>query len=89
MTLEDLADLMVRGVSPLLTPGGTQAQEERQKVLRPFWFECVSGAVQLGVGNSTFASLKTNNTTDVIAAHPVIATAVIRRNLRVFILVKQ
>jgi hypothetical protein len=49
--------------------------------------EC--GAVQLGVGNSTFTSLKTNNTTDVIAAHPVIATAVIRRNLRVFILVKQ
>jgi hypothetical protein len=49
--------------------------------------EC--GAVQLGVGNSTFTSLKTNNTTDAIAAHPVIATAVIRRNLRVFILVKQ
>ena len=49
--------------------------------------EC--GAVQLGVGNSTFASLKTNNTTEVIAAHPVIAIAVIRRNLRVFILVKQ
>ena len=47
------------------------------------------GAVQLGVGNPTFASLKTNNTTDANAAHPVIATAVIRRNLRIFILLKQ
>ena len=92
--LDDLAAVLARKSSPAVVSTGAGTQEQDCCVSDCFWGSCRSfhkgsGAVQLGVGNSTFSSLKTNNTSDAIAAHPVIATAVISRNLRVFILVKQ